>query len=81
MDQILTDVNADYSQYRLFVCSKERRFIHVDVLDRSFDGKCPTDQTELREVDPEQTGCPNCGKELKVQEFKPLSAGESTAAE
>ena len=29
LDQILTDTNADYADYHLFVCKKEAKFVHV----------------------------------------------------
>jgi hypothetical protein len=80
MDQILTDVNTEFAQYKLFVCKKEGKFIHADVQDTQFDGKCPSDGTDLDEVlEPLKAGCPRCGKELKVQEIKPLAASDSAA--
>jgi hypothetical protein len=47
MDQILTDVNTEFAQYRLFVCKKEHKFVHADMLDPQFDNKCPSDGSEL----------------------------------
>jgi len=81
MDQILTDVNTEFAQYRLFVCSKERKFVHIDVQDGSFHGRCPSDGSELQETHPEGARCPRCGGELKVQEIEPLSAGDSSSTE
>lgn len=79
MDQILTDVNTEFAQYKLFVCSKEKKFVHADVLDAHFDKKCPSDGSELEEVDPQQAKCPHCGKELEVSEIKPLATSDSSA--
>ena len=79
MDQILTDVNTEFAQYRLFVCKKEQKFIQADILDAQFDGKCPSDGTELEEVKPAEAKCPRCGKELNVEEVKPLATSDSSA--
>ena len=78
-DQNLTDVNTEFAQYRLFICRKEKKFVHADVLDVQFESKCPSDATELEEVDPRQTKCPRCGKELKIQEINPLATSDSSA--
>lgn len=80
MDQILTDVNTEFAQYRLFVCRKEQKFIHADVLDSHFDDKCPVDGTKLEEVErPSEAKCPRCGKELNIEEIKPLATSDSSA--
>jgi predicted RNA-binding Zn-ribbon protein involved in translation (DUF1610 family) len=80
MDQILTDVNNDFAQYRLFVCRKELTFVHADVLDAYFDNRCPADKSELEQIDdPQNVKCPRCGKELKVEEMKPLAASDGSA--
>jgi ribosomal protein L37E len=78
-DQILTDLNTEFAQYRLFVCRKENKFIHADVLDANFDNKCPSDGTNLEEVDPKRAKCPRCGSELNIQEIIPLAAADSSA--
>lgn len=79
LDQTLTDVNADYAEYRLFVCKKESKFVHADIHDKGFVGRCASDGTELEEVHPDQVKCPRCGKELEVQEISPLAAADSSA--
>lgn len=79
LDQTLTDVNADYSEYRLFVCKKESKFVHANIHDKGFEGRCPTDASELEEVDPQHAKCPRCGNELEVQEINPLAAADSSA--
>jgi hypothetical protein len=61
MDQILTDVNTEFAQYRLFVCRREKKFAHADILDAQFESKCPSDKTELEKVDPKQA-VPRCGR-------------------
>jgi hypothetical protein len=78
-DQILTDVNTEFAQYRLFVCRKEKKFVHADVLDVGFDNKCPSDAAELEEVEPRNARCPRCGRELMTEEVKPLAAADSSA--
>ena len=79
MDQILTDVNTEFAQYKLFVCKKEKKFVHADVQDAHFDGKCPSDASELEGVDPQQAKCPQCGRDLTIEEIKPLATADSSA--
>jgi hypothetical protein len=79
LDQTLTDVNADYAEYRLFVCKKESKFVHADIHDKGFEGRCPSDGTELEEADPRHAGCPRCGRELEIKEISPLAAADSSA--
>jgi hypothetical protein len=79
LDQTLTDVNADYSEYRLFLCKKESKFVPANIHDKGFTGKCPSDASELEELDPKHAKCPRCGKELTVQEMDPLAAADSMA--
>lgn len=79
LDQTLTDVNADYSDYRLFLCKKESKFVHANIHDKGFKGRCPSDASELEEVDPHNAKCPRCGKELAVQEIDPLAAADTLA--
>ena len=80
LDQTLTDVNADYAEYRLFICKKESKFVHADIHDKGFRGKCPSDASELEEVaDPQQAKCPRCGNEMEIQEINPLAIADSSA--
>ena len=79
LDQTLTDVNADYAEYRLFICKKESKFVHADIHDKGFEGKCPSDATDLEEADPKLARCPRCGKELEVHEINPLATADSSA--
>ena len=80
MDQILTDVNTEFAQYRLFICKKENKFIHINILDAGFNGKCPSDATDLEEVEPKDAKCPRCGNSsLEIVEVKPISASDSAA--
>jgi hypothetical protein len=77
-DQILTDVNTEFAQYRLFVCKKEQKFVHADILDSQFDGKCPSDGSELESVhQPQKAKCPRCGNDLEIEEVKPLATADS----
>ena len=80
MDQILTDVNNDFAQYRLFVCRKELALVHADVQDAHFDNKCPSDKSELEPIDDlEHVKCPRCSKELEVEDTKPLATADGSA--
>lgn len=79
MDQTLTDVNTEFAQYKLFVCKKEKKFVHLDVLDSHFDNRCPADSSELEQVDPEKALCPVCGRELEIEDAKPLATADSAA--
>lgn len=78
-DQILTDVNTEFAQYKLFACTQEKKFVGANVLDAGFAGKCPSDGSVLQEVDVKQARCPRCGSPLKVEEINPFSAGEAAA--
>jgi hypothetical protein len=78
-DQILTDVNTEFANYKLFVCLKEKKFLGANVLDPGFDGKCPSDGSPLQEVITKEARCPRCASQLKVEESKPLSTGDSAA--
>jgi predicted RNA-binding Zn-ribbon protein involved in translation (DUF1610 family) len=77
MDQTLTDVNTEFAQYGLFVCKKEQKFVQADMLDSQFDGKCPSDGSELEEVKPLEAKCPRCGKDLEIGDAKPLATTDS----
>jgi len=79
LDQTLVDVNADYSDYRLFVCRKESKFVHANIHDKDFRGNCPVCGTKLEEVDPKQARCPRCANELEVQEINPLATTDASA--
>jgi uncharacterized OB-fold protein len=79
LDQTLVDVNADYSDYRLFRCKQESKFVHANIHDKDFRGRCPSDGTELEEVDPKNARCPRCGSELEIHELNPLATADSSA--
>jgi RNase P subunit RPR2 len=74
LDQTLTDVNADYSEYRLFICKKESKFVHADIHDKDFEGKCLSDGSELMEIDQKirPIKCPRCNKDLVTEVNAPL---------
>ncbi|MGI0014291.1 MAG: hypothetical protein ACREBU_12750, partial [Nitrososphaera sp.] len=81
-DQILTDTNADYAEYHLFVCKKEAKFVHADIHDKEFEGKCPSDGSELMEIDelpPDK--CPRCNHtSLVTNETKPIEESSNTTS-
>jgi hypothetical protein len=70
MDQILTDVNADYADYHLFVCKKESKFVHADIHSKDFQGHCFADDSELAEIDRRiyPVRCPQCNNQNLVME-------------
>jgi hypothetical protein len=74
LDQILTDVNADYAEYRLFKCQTESKFVHADIHDKGFEGKCPSDGSKLVEINQETPPikCPRCNKDLVTEVSAPL---------
>ncbi|MGI0025575.1 MAG: hypothetical protein ACREA4_10595 [Nitrososphaera sp.] len=78
-DQILTDVNTEFAQYKLFACLREKKFVGANVLEAGFDGKCPSDGSPLQEVDVLEAGCPRCGSQLEVKEKNPLSTSDAAA--
>jgi hypothetical protein len=78
MDQTLTDVNTEFAEYRLFVCKKESKLVHEDVLSSSFTGRCPSDGSKLVEIDGIPKVCPACNQPITVDIIKPLAA-DSTA--
>jgi hypothetical protein len=79
LDQTLTDVNADYSEYRLFMCKVESKFVHADIHDKDFEGKCPSDGSKLMEIDQEISPikCPRCNKDLVTEVSAPLEERSS----
>ena len=74
LDQTLTDVNADYSEYRLFMCKVESKFVHADIHYKGFEGKCPSDGSRLVEINQERSPlkCPRCNNDLETEVSSPL---------
>jgi hypothetical protein len=73
LDQVLTDVNLDYAEYRLYVCNVESRFVPANIHDKEFLGKCPHDNSalvEIKEIPPKR--CPRCNHELMTKVSAPL---------
>lgn len=69
LDQILSDINLDYAEYRLFMCEKEAKFVHVDSHDKEFEGRCPSDCSDLMEIEEiPPIKCPRCNKDGLVSE-------------
>jgi predicted RNA-binding Zn-ribbon protein involved in translation (DUF1610 family) len=79
MDQTLTDVNTEFSEFKLFTCPVERRFVSVNVLDPNFSGKCPSDSAGLVQVENiSKPACPQCGqRSVTVEDLKPLAPADS----
>jgi len=79
MDQILTDVNLDYAEYRLFLCNEESTFVHVDIHNKEFEGKCPHDGSELIEIgEIPPIKCPRCNQDLVTEVSEPLEERDSS---
>lgn len=80
LDRILTDTNADFADYHLFVCNKESKFVHADIHDKGFEGRCPSDGSELREISelpPDK--CPRCNRaSLVTEETGPMEESSSS---
>lgn len=74
LDQTLTDVNADYAEYRFFKCQIESKFVHADIHDKGFEGKCHSDGSKLMKTDQEipTVKCPRCNKDLVMEVSAPL---------
>jgi hypothetical protein len=69
LDQILTDTNLDYADYHLFKCKKEAKFVHADIHDKEFDGRCPSDGSELMKIqEMPPLKCPRCNQASLVTE-------------
>jgi hypothetical protein len=81
LDQILTDVNADYAEYRLYICKKEAKFVHADIHSRDFEGKCPADGSDLMEIrEMPSVKCPLCNQSKLVTEVtKPMDESNNTS--
>jgi hypothetical protein len=64
LDQILTDINADYADYHLFICRKESKFVHADIHDKTFEYRCPLDGSKLEEIgEISSLRCPSCNSD------------------
>jgi predicted RNA-binding Zn-ribbon protein involved in translation (DUF1610 family) len=76
LDQILTDVNADFAEYRLFICKTESKFVHADIHSKDFEGKCSSDGSKLIEIEVEEEispiRCPRCNQDLATEASVPL---------
>jgi DNA-directed RNA polymerase subunit RPC12/RpoP len=82
LDQILTDTNLDYAEYHLFICKKEAKFVHADIHDKEFDGKCPSDGSDLMETEEmPPVKCPRCNHaSLVTEETGPMEESSSSTS-
>ena len=82
LDQILTDVNADYADYHLFRCDKEMKFMHADIHCNDFEGKCIADGSKLGEIKCEMHAvrCPRCTRHLIPETSAPLADAADSAS-
>lgn len=69
--ETFSDINEDYSRYKIFLCNKEKKFISLDINDRTFQQNCPADNSQLEEVKsiPPIT-CPKCNTTLRILSVK-----------
>jgi len=83
LDQVLTDVNADYAEYHLYRCDKESKFVHADIHSKDFEGKCIADGSELEEINQEMPPikCPHCSRDLITRASAPLADVDNTSAQ
>lgn len=69
LDQILTDTNVDYTEYHLFIRKKEAKFVKVDIHDKEFARRCPSDGRDLIEIkEMPPLWCPRCNHDSLVTE-------------
>jgi DNA-directed RNA polymerase subunit RPC12/RpoP len=82
LDQILTDTNLDYADYHLFICKKEKQFVHADIHDREFEGRCPSDGSELMKTEElPPVKCPRCNHtDLVTEQISPLEEKSSATS-
>jgi hypothetical protein len=80
LDQILTDTNLDYADYYLFICKKEAKFVHADIHDKEFEGRCPSDDSELMEIEVPPVKCPRCNHASLITEQNRPMEDSSTAS-
>jgi hypothetical protein len=82
LDQVLTDANVDYADYRLFRCDKESKFVHADIHGNDFESKCAIDGSKMEEIDQEMLPiqCPRCNRDLIIQTSALLANVDSASA-
>jgi hypothetical protein len=78
--QVLWLSNADYADYHLFVCEKEAKFVRADIHDKAFEGKCPSDGSDLMEItELPSDKCLRCNHaSLVTKETRPIQEGSNT---
>jgi hypothetical protein len=81
LDQILTDTNLDYADYHLFICKKEAKFVHADIHDKEFEGRCPSDGSELIKIEEmPPVKCPRCNQSsLITEQNRPMEDSSTTS--
>ena len=81
LDQILTDTNLDYSDYHLFICKKEAKFVHADTHYKEFEGRCPSHGSELMKIEEmPPSKCPCCNQASLITEQNAPMEDSSTAS-
>jgi DNA-directed RNA polymerase subunit RPC12/RpoP len=69
LSSTLSDLNEEYSNFKLFRCSEEKEFHSLDIMDPDFNNTCPIHGAELEEIkDDEEMICPVCGSKLEASE-------------
>jgi len=79
-DQTYSDLNEDFSYYRIYECAGGKNLLSINVRDSDFSGKCPEHGTELRQLEGLPKECPKCRGKLEAAklEMHPLEEGERT---
>ena len=75
LDQVLTDVNADYADYHLFKCDKESKIVYADIHSKDIESKCIADGSDLREIEQAEppVKCPRYSQDLVIETSTPLA--------
>ncbi len=66
-DQTLGDLNTDFADYEVFLCSNCHELITVNDFNPEFKGDCPICSYKLHKIPKEEYNnviCPKCGKEI-----------------
>ncbi len=65
--QVMTDLNEDFYDFRLFACSSCQDIVPLDVFDRSAALRCPRCRRDVFAVDPQALHCPRCHASLRAE--------------
>jgi hypothetical protein len=77
-DQTFSDLNEDFSYYRVYECANDKTLLSINVWDSEFFGKCPEHETKLHKLKSLPESCPKCNSKLEAAklEMHPLEESE-----